>query len=255
MQRISVSPNLFFCENPAFGNYSQSVIFDILRFVDLNMSKALGLVPFSTKRCLIDASSVDNPVTYDYGDIHLILLSTHDDYWGQWVYQFAHEYCHHFINGTFSGEIKGLLWFEEMICEVSSIYNLYSIADDWSKSPLQSKLHFVPSLRQYARHCIGHSEKIPTGQYRKNGGLDYYTNNHTNSQLTYNRNLYTCLGVSSFLPQVIENPKLWRIILHIGDIRGYQSLEELFGHLFDCSDPSYVQSLANFQRLLYKMVK
>ena len=37
----------------------------------------------------------------------IICLTTGENYWCQWVYQFAHEYCHHLIDGEMSGEMKG----------------------------------------------------------------------------------------------------------------------------------------------------
>ena len=61
------------------------------------------------------------------GNDRIIYLHTRGDFWCQWIYQFAHEYCHHIINGTMTGELSGLMWFEESVCELASMYNLNSL--------------------------------------------------------------------------------------------------------------------------------
>lgn len=53
-------------------------------------------------------------------NIHVIKLNTEGNLWCQWVYQFAHEYCHHIIDGGLTGETSGLIWLEESICHVAS---------------------------------------------------------------------------------------------------------------------------------------
>lgn len=79
---------------------------------------------FLTRKCIV-LYKEEGPMCSLIGDSHLIFLAVRDNYWCQWVYQFAHEYCHHLINGPLSGEWSKMLWFEETICELSSLYNLY----------------------------------------------------------------------------------------------------------------------------------
>ena len=59
---------------------------------------------------------------------HLIKLSTGGDFWCQWVYQFAHEYCHHLIDGGLVRQTAGLRWLEESICHVASYVCLDNFA-------------------------------------------------------------------------------------------------------------------------------
>lgn len=80
------------------------------------------------------------------GGEHIIFLNAKENYWCQWVYQFAHEYCHHLIDGTLTGEWSNLLWFEETICELSSLYNLNKMIDYYTTNGLPG---YSPSVQVY----------------------------------------------------------------------------------------------------------
>ena len=80
------------------------------------------------------------------GGEHIIFLNAKENYWCQWVYQFAHEYCHHLIDGTLTGEWSNLLWFEETICELSSLYNLNKMIDYCTTNGLPG---YSPSVQVY----------------------------------------------------------------------------------------------------------
>ena len=118
------APNLFISEDQSFRNYRSDVVYDLLRFIDIDFSKCLGFSPFKTCNCFI-LYHPDHPVCSSSEIGHRIYLHTYQNYWCKWVYQFAHEYCHHLINGRLSGEISGLIWLEETICELSSMFHLY----------------------------------------------------------------------------------------------------------------------------------
>ena len=52
----------------------------------------------------------------------VIQLDTHDRYWAQYVYQFAHELTH--VAAKFKPWNHPNKWFEEALCEMASIYSL-----------------------------------------------------------------------------------------------------------------------------------
>ena len=52
------------------------------------------------------------------------------------------------------------------------------------------------------------------------------------------------------LPLFLENTHLWKIILHFGDMRSWNSLEELFAYLRETADDSYSVSLDKLYNLL-----
>lgn len=92
----NVSPNIILREDIAFGNPNYAVVRDFLYMVDNNMMSALERSFFSTKRCGV-IHWEGGPMCSNHVDEHIIYLSVKDNYWCQWVYQFAHEYCHHLI--------------------------------------------------------------------------------------------------------------------------------------------------------------
>lgn len=118
-------PNIIFNENGAFGNTNYGVVRLLLYMVDINMMSAIERPFFSTRRCIV-LPTEGAPMCSKVGEEHIIFLNAKENYRCQWVYQFAHEYCHHLIDGTLTGEWSNLLWFEETICELSSLYNLNS---------------------------------------------------------------------------------------------------------------------------------
>ena len=114
--------NIILTENVAFGNTNYYVVRALLYMVDNNMMEAIGQPYFSTRQCVV-VHTEDVPMCAKAGEQHVIFLATKDNLWCQWVYQFAHEYCHHLIDGSLLGEWSDLLWFEETwtsaVCAVS----------------------------------------------------------------------------------------------------------------------------------------
>lgn len=76
-------------------------------------------------------------------------LDTHDLYWCQYAYQFAHEFCH--ILSNFDDDWKGNNWFEETMCETASLFVLRSLAREWGeRPPYPNWKAYAPQFRQYA---------------------------------------------------------------------------------------------------------
>ena len=49
------------------------------------------------------------------------------------AYQFAHEFCHILCN--FDDDWKGNNWFEETMCETSSLFVLRRLSKEWEERP------------------------------------------------------------------------------------------------------------------------
>ena len=158
------------------------------------------------------------------------------------MYQFAHEYCHHLINGTLSGEWSDLMWFEETICELSSLYNMNKMIGFCMTNGLQV---YAPSVEGYLNNLLSKNKdtyclSVDCGWYRQ------FEDSLKVKQ--YQRDLYNAIAVMMY-PLFIENPRLWKMILNIGDIRSWTSLEDLFSHLEATADDSYRDSLSWLRRL------
>lgn len=256
MDNIEISSNLVIKDNPKFGTYNHDIVFEIIRSVDINLSKCIEIEPFSSSKCMIDYN-FDNPMitnstTPEFK--HIIYLSTGGDYWCQWIYQFAHEYCHHLIDGNMSGELKGCIWFEESLCEASSIYNLISLEKIWRNSSCQVYRNYSQSIQRYidnlqekekSQICkiLDASNKIRVYKQDKNGKLDY------------NRDLYHRIASSILLPQIIDNQNVWKIIHHIGDSHSWNSITELMGYLVETADKSYLNSIKELQDKFNSIIK
>lgn len=244
-----ISPNMRLVLDFGFGHIDVPIIADILRSVDIELSNAIQATPFSSKPCLVSYSyAMDGPMCCNEGESHHIYLRTGNGYWAQWYYQFAHEYCHHLIDGALSGEVTGLIWFEETICELSSMYNLQRAAESWTLSHNPTKVCFVPALRSYLDNLLLQEEtnKCAAIPCKTIGApLEYLS-----KERQYHRDLYRCFATMLF-PLFLSNPRLWKIILHFGDMRGWNSLEELFGHLERTSSDDYRDSLLQMENLLF----
>lgn len=236
-----VKGNIILLENEGFGNTNYDIVRSFLYMVDMNMMMALERPYFSTIRCIVTHTE-DDPMCSKVGDKHFIFLNTKGDYWCQWVYQFAHEYCHHLINGSHTGEWSKLLWFEETICELSSLYNLHKMIGFCMEKDLKG---YSCSVDNYLNNLLTKNSGIIEL------GVDdgwYKQYKEILQEKGYKRDVYNAIAVLIY-PLFIHNPSLWKLILNIGDIRSWSSLEELFDNLQIKSDQSYSDSLRTLRTI------
>lgn len=233
--------NIILTENTAFGNTDYDVVRALLYMVDNNMMEAIGQPYFSTKQCIV-VPTEDVPMCAKVGEQHFIFLMTKDNRWCQWVYQFSHEYCHHLINGSLSGEWSDLLWLEETICELSSLYNLNKMIGYCANNGLQG---YVPSVINYLENLL--TKRNRAYKLSAEGGW-YKQYEESLKEEGYKRDLYNAIAVLMY-PLFVDNPNLWKLILNIGDIRSWTSLDELFNHLEVTADGSYRESLGRMRKM------
>ncbi len=241
------APNLYISNNPGWGEFREEYIFDLLSSVDINFSKELERNHFQSNSCYIEFAN-DNPLCLKLtDDLHMIRISANESYYCQWIYQFSHEYCHHLINGAFSGDITGLIWFEEAICELSSMYHLHQTHIDWSISAEGDKSKYAPSFHDYFDSLLAKNQQLVD--------LTHYPGWLSSwlpflSEPEYYREHYNAIA-TRMLPFFIENSHLWKIILHFGDSRKWNSLQDLFEHLFETADGTYSCSLKKLYDMLF----
>ena len=94
----------------------------------------------------------DSPITlFKRNEKHEIVvkLNTHETYWAQYSYQFAHELCH--VHCGFRPGPNDNLWFEETVCETSSLFCLRAMSRTWqNEAPFPNWKSFAPKLNNYA---------------------------------------------------------------------------------------------------------
>ena len=245
MPFVQFAANLFIAEDPSFGNYDKETTHDLLKSIDINFSKYLDLSPFSTCNCFI-AYKADCPECCKISPHHVIFLTATQNHWAQLAYQFAHEYCHHLINGELSGDISGLMWFEESVCELSSMFHIHLLFLQWKKNKHPLKSRYVPFHLNYLNALLTKNRQL-ISLTNQPGWLQSWDSLLSEPQC--HRNHYNAIAAKMY-PLFVANPRLWRIILHFGDTRKWNSLSELFEHLHQTADDSYSQSLSDLEKLL-----
>lgn len=187
---------------------------------------------------------------------HLIKLSTGGDFWCQWVYQFAHEYCHHLIDGGLVRQTVGLRWLEESICHVAS----YVCLDNFARICAQ-RVDLCGNVKQIVDYLEGmmcESGKILYEPYIHNIQKlnpivpipnECYISLHTYIQEKRNKlesEYFVCgyIYISRALfPHFYNNKNLWKILPELKDTRQWGSVEELYEHLEHHVKDDYRQSL------------
>ena len=242
IQVYAISSSLYITDDPGFGDYDKRTVFRLLHQVQDNFAEWIGEEVYKSCNCYIHYDD-EGPEIKCYktdGEIvHLISLSSKENYWYQWIYQFAHEYCHHLIGGRLSGDIIGMKWFEETLADLSSICNIKQII-----SP-DNSCHLPPLFLQSGTSYL---EEV-AGSFQTNC-LEYLKSVEDKlAQPVYHRGIYSNLS-ATMLPLFQRNPHLWKMITHIGDSCSYSSLEELFSHLEKSADKTYADSLLELKLLV-----
>lgn len=238
---IGISDNIVLVKK-GFGNFHEDIIRDLLRHVDIWLTDALGQPHFSSKQVVV-LQGEDNPQFCDARKVHFIFLVTNDNYWCQWVYQFAHEYCHHLIDEAMASGVDGLIWFEETVCELSSMFCLYRMYDYFRLHTYQDLRSYSLSVRDYLEDMLKHEDiAVPLHLYIER-------NLHLLEQHEYHRDIYIVVA-KQMLPLFVECPSLWKIILHFGNMHERKSLTLLFEHLKAEADTTYADALQRLRVLL-----
>lgn len=163
---------------------------------------------------------------------HEILLTAHGNGWGQYVYQFAHEYCHHLTTPLPILSFKGAFWFEEVLCETASFYCL---------TVLQEKTNDIIKSTQLGRFIY---EDYLNNLYREIPQLSttlglYIKENIPYMETTsYKREAYSVIA-HNIIDIFLQYPELWNMVLFMrktqynsdGYVGFYDFLDELEGLL------------------------
>lgn len=159
-------------------------------------------------------SDMRNPeIKHGKGQYLEIYLSARSCRWCQYIYQFAHEYSHYLIRNSY--EIKyTTLWFEETICELSSIFCLRKIAKNWYVNPPYGFRDYVQYINPYAQDIINETNRIQT---RANDWIkmnEYLLQDIRNRE--YPRELYSSLAVY-LLPYFEQTQELWKMLPYLSE--------------------------------------
>lgn len=92
-----------------------------------------------------------------------VRLDVENRVWDRFAFQFSHELCHVFCGVEEYPNPN--MWFEETICEVSSLYALGGMAEQWkTRAPYKNWTDYAKALQKYRDERISkRTEKIPEG--------------------------------------------------------------------------------------------
>jgi hypothetical protein len=98
-------------------------------------------------------------------------LSARDTHWAQYVFQFAHEFCHALANFGDNPQQSvryprhANLWLEESLCETASLFALRAMSRSWrTDPPYPAWRSYASWLNDYAEQRLRLTEHhLPTG--------------------------------------------------------------------------------------------
>ena len=111
---------------------------DIKKLLDSTASQILPYFHDRTlKPILVSRRRGSVPITLDdrgpNGEFQ-VKLNTGSTFWSQYTYQFAHELCH--VLASVDHPHRGRhQWFEESLCETSSLFTLSKMRESWNRQP------------------------------------------------------------------------------------------------------------------------
>lgn len=203
-----------------WGGTSLPILVEVIRSVMEEFNCASSVIPQEHLFVMPDTGS-GIPMCSKIGDKYLIFLSARGTCWCQYIYQFAHEYCHYLVNGPLDGEQETTFWFEESICEMASMYFLKKVTERWiswfpvmvSGTPLSDQEEALVLLKQFAPE----NEPYLDALLNKNAPIEIplyewiESNTSTLSEPVYHRDLYN--QIATRLYDVFSTyPDLWKVI-------------------------------------------
>ena len=158
-----------------------------------------------------------------------VLLSARDSFWCQYVFQFAHEFCHVLTNHyeQLLGNPNG--WLQEAICETASIFALQCIARQWCQNPSIPGQHsYAKQFQIYADDRLGQDEaKLPAGMDLPGWLISHEEELRTSDVNEHHQRVKQSLIAYVLLPIFENNPEGWNAITKFptttGRLREYLS--------------------------------
>lgn len=152
----------------------------------------------------------------------IVKLDTGGMLWAQYSFQFGHEMCH--IMCRYDENNTGNLWFEESLCELSSLYTLRRMGEEWKiHPPYPNWKSYAPHLTEYAQERID-AHPLPKDTtlakwYRDNA--DALRKNATDRE----RN---SVVATALLPMFEKEPEHWGAVYYLnqGKPKTQQSFEQ-----------------------------
>jgi hypothetical protein len=171
---------------------------------------------------------------------YVVRLTAKDRRWAQYAYQFAHEYCHILARFDNKDIEHGQLvarhqWFEETLCELSSVYVLRRMAKAWEDSPpVPEWRDYAPALAEFADIVLSKEARDEAAKEDLAGWYSRHQHALAIDPRQWKRNE---VGAYLLLPFFETSPASWAAI-------GYLNSERA------AASASFAQYLQNWRRAL-----
>ena len=146
------------------------------------------------------------------GGRYEVRLATGKLYWSQYAYQFGHELMHIYCNYREGDDSTD--WFEETLCETSSLFVLRRMAEAWEKKPpFPNWKDYSASLRDYAarrieEHALPRQGRKTLAAFYALHAADLPRGRHDEPQ---RRAVYSTMA-TALLPLFEEKPEQWAAV-------------------------------------------
>ncbi len=133
--------------------------------------------------------------------------------WAQLSFQFAHEMGH--IYCGFEDYTNPNMWFEETVCEVSSLYALGRMAESWKTAPpYPNWKDYAAALRKYREERL-EKAKLPDGAAL----ADWFREREASLRKDATQRELNLILAGSLLPLFEETPEHWEAIGALNAVR------------------------------------
>jgi hypothetical protein len=136
--------------------------------------------------------------------------------WARFAFQFSHE-LGHVLCGVEEYPNPNL-WFEETLCETSSLYALTVMAETWkTRPPFPNWADYAPELKKYKDERIQNSsEKVPEGASLK----DWFRDKEPKLRADPHLRAANLTLAAALLPLFEEAPEHWEALLSLNKVQG-----------------------------------
>lgn len=173
-------------------------------------------------------------------------LAVTGTYWSQMSYQFAHEFCHILHNYNDSRFDDKNQWFQEGICELSTVWVLQEMAKSWANHPPYN------NWRDYRFALEGYANEILLGQSgaQYNGTSTEWLDKYEDDMREQKQGVYRydriCQLTYKFLPVFQEHPEAWNAVrqMPVSNSKMKDYMREWYDTVDD-QDKEYVKQIAD----------
>lgn len=186
-----------------------------------------------------DEKNQPNPICFPW--LSVIMLTADGDVWNQLIYQFAHEMCHLMINTTVEQQFR---WFEETICQVSSLFFLEETYHQW----LGKKYTYAPNFLNYQKREIDKKNQTIYSNFTISDLVREKLPHLQKECEDRDINGYVANGL---LPIFEEFPELWRYLPDWNKVKGTNSLSEFLDMWATVSNGNISTPINQMKKLLF----